>query len=193
MSEQADGSCREQPGRPEPWGPVARWVSGGQSGVDRAVLDAVIAAGAPYGGWCPAGGWAEDFPEPPGLLARYPGLRPTPQADPAQRTAWNVRDSDAVLIVLPAGAAASAGTDLTEAEAARLGRPVRRVTVWPGQPYGEAAADLRAWLVGISAAARRPIVLDVAGPRESEWQGGYDATRELLHAVLDGDGYHRRR
>jgi hypothetical protein len=68
-------------------------VSGGQSGVDRAALDVAIARGIPYGGWCPKGGWAEDMPAPPGLLAHYPHLRETPSADPAERTAWNVRDS----------------------------------------------------------------------------------------------------
>ena len=72
-------------------------VSGGQTGVDRAALDAAIARGIAYGGWCPQGGWAEDCPEPPGVLARYPLLRETPSADPAQRTEWNVRDSDASL------------------------------------------------------------------------------------------------
>ncbi|MGD8275114.1 MAG: putative molybdenum carrier protein, partial [Thiohalocapsa sp.] len=32
---------------------VARVVSGGQTGVDRAALDAALAAGVPVGGWCP--------------------------------------------------------------------------------------------------------------------------------------------
>ncbi len=44
-------------------------VSGGQTGVDRAVLDVAIARGIDYGGWCPKGGWAEDLAVPPGLLA----------------------------------------------------------------------------------------------------------------------------
>jgi hypothetical protein len=54
---------------------IGRIVSGGQTGVDRAALDVAIAHAIPYGGWCPAEGWAEDLPEPPGLLARYPALR----------------------------------------------------------------------------------------------------------------------
>jgi hypothetical protein len=78
-------------------------ISGGQSGVDRAVLDVAIARGIDYDGWCPHGGWAEDFPAPPGLLARYPKLKETPLADPAQRTEWNVRDADACLIMVDAG------------------------------------------------------------------------------------------
>jgi hypothetical protein len=35
-------------------------ISGGQTGVDRGVLDAAFAAGAECGGWCPAGRLAED-------------------------------------------------------------------------------------------------------------------------------------
>src|SRR4029077_10412557 len=78
-------------------------ISGGQSGVDRAALDVAIARGIEYGGWCPHGGWAEDFSAPPGLLARYPKLKETPLAAPAQRTEWNVRDVDACLIIVDAG------------------------------------------------------------------------------------------
>ena len=78
-------------------------ISGGQTGVDRAVLDVAVERGIAYGGWCPKGGWAEDFPKPPGLLAKYPQLRETPLADPAQRTEWNVRDADACMIVVDAG------------------------------------------------------------------------------------------
>jgi hypothetical protein len=70
-------------------------ISGGQSGVDRAALDVAIERGMEWGGWCPKGGWAEDFPNPPGLLPHYPHLRETPEPHPLQRTEWNVRDSDA--------------------------------------------------------------------------------------------------
>src|SRR5262245_26271348 len=100
-------------------------ISGGQSGVDRAALDAAIVLGVAYGGWCPKGGWAEDRPEPPGVLAAYPGLTETPLADPAQRTEWNVRDADACLIVVDArGLSASKGTALAHDVAGRYRKPV---------------------------------------------------------------------
>ncbi len=100
-------------------------ISGGQTGVDRAALDAAIARGLAYGGWCPQGGWAEDMPAPPGLLAKYPHLRETPRADPAQRTEWNVRDADASLILVDAGGvAASGGTELAQALAAQYRKPL---------------------------------------------------------------------
>jgi hypothetical protein len=146
---------------------VARVVSGGQTGVDRAALDAARAAGIACGGWCPAGRAAEDGPIP----AAYP-LRETPSADPAQRTAWNVRDSD-VTLVLAAGQ--SPGTERTVAAAGAMGRPVLVVDLFGA----DAEAEARAWL-----AAVRPRVLNVAGPRESEAPGAYVATRALLEGVL---------
>jgi len=100
-------------------------LSGGQSGVDRAALDAALARDLEYGGWCPRGGWAEDYPHPPGLLARYPKLAETPLADPAQRTEWNVHDADACLIIIEArGLAVSHGTMLAREQAARYGKPI---------------------------------------------------------------------
>jgi hypothetical protein len=60
-------------------------VSGGQTGVDRAALDAARFVGLPCGGWCPRGRLAEDGPIDPS----YP-LVETPSADYAQRTGIGV-------------------------------------------------------------------------------------------------------
>lgn len=169
---------------------VARWISGGQSGVDRAVLDVAVAVGAPYGGWCPAGGWAEDLPNPPGLVARYPGLRPTPARDPARRTAWNVRDSDALLVITRARVS-SRGTSAALAEAERLGRPTRLAAVDPSAPHPELAGYLRRWLGDLADGAARPVAVNVAGPRESEWPGAYDAARALLTELIGAHGESR--
>ncbi|AWB91903.1 putative molybdenum carrier protein [Aeromicrobium chenweiae] len=153
---------------------LARIVSGGQSGADRAGLDAAIAVGLEHGGWCPAGGWAEDRPEPPGLLRDYPGLREAPSARPAVRTGLNVRDSHATLIVR-AEPVASPGTDLTAEVAERLGRPC---LVTPGD-----ARRVTSWLACLGFG----LTLNVAGPRESEQPGIYALTRALLHDVLADD------
>ena len=40
--------------------PLKKIVSGGQTGVDRAALDAALAQGIACGGWCPKGRRAED-------------------------------------------------------------------------------------------------------------------------------------
>jgi hypothetical protein len=120
-------------------------LSGGQSGVDRAVLDVALARGIPYGGWCPKGGWAEDFPEPPGVLAKYPQLAETPLADPAQRTEWNVRDADACLILVDVdGLAVSRGTALARDQAAHYGKPLFIAELGAAEVGDRAAAWLGA-------------------------------------------------
>ncbi len=152
-------------------------ISGGQTGVDRAALDVAIERGLSWGGWCPKGGWAEDFPDPPGLLARYPSLRETPLADPAQRTEWNVRDSDAILIVVDrAGLPVSKGTMGAKEWARRHGKPVLAVDV--SQP--DADAQVAEWLREQRKRFGARMKLGVGGPRESEAPGIYATTRLLL-------------
>jgi hypothetical protein len=151
---------------------VTRIVSGGQTGADRAALDVAIELGIEYGGWCPADGWAEDFPQPPGLLAAYPKLTATAEPQPAVRTRLNVRDSDATLIVWD-GRTPSPGTQLTIDVASELGRPL---LVTPGD-----VAETNAWLDALGSG----VVLNVAGPRESNCPGTYARTAEVLRSVLD--------
>ena len=154
-----------------------RLVTGGQTGVDRAALEVAAALGLSCGGWVPRGGWAEDRPEPPGICADYPTLRPTPSADPAERTEWNVRDSDRTLVLAgPGGLAASPGTAATVAFADRYGRPCLVVPVDAPDSPGRIAA----WLADAGAG----LVLNVAGPRESEAPGIQQAATILLRAVL---------
>ena len=135
-------------------------ISGGQTGVDRAVLDVALERGIAYGGWCPKGGWAEDFPEPPGLLARYPELAETPLADPAQRTEWNVRDADACMIVVDAGGVdVSAGTALAQDLAHRYRKPVFVVNL------GEPDTLNRA---GSGCASNRPDIVTASNSRSAD-------------------------
>jgi hypothetical protein len=95
---------------------VRKIVSGGQSGVDRGALDAAMTIGLECGGWCPRGRRAED-----GVIADIYSLQETPSTDYNQRTEWNVRDSDATLI-LNEGALVG-GTALTLELARRLNKP----------------------------------------------------------------------
>ena len=143
-------------------------VSGGQTGVDRAALDAALAVGLACGGWCPRGRWAEDGP----IAPRYP-LVETPQATPAQRTAWNVRDSEATLVV--ARGALRGGTALALERARAEGRPVLVLDLAPESDL----AAVEHWLDGCAAR-----VLNVAGPRESEAPGIYEESLPLLTALL---------
>lgn len=95
-------------------------VSGGQTGVDRAALDAGLTSGIAVGGWCPAGRRAEDgmIPE------RYPLLE-LDSPEYAARTEKNVVDSDATL-VLNFGVLAD-GTALTVQLARKHRKPLHVV------------------------------------------------------------------
>ncbi len=143
-------------------------VSGGQTGVDRAALDAALAAGFPCGGWAPKGRMAEDGAIP----GRYP-LDECSIAGYEERTRLNVRDSDATLILTrgkPAG-----GTGLTIEWASKLSRPTLVVDLGgPTDPEG--IAD---WLQG-----ERVGVLNVAGPRENTAPGVYQAAADLMAVLL---------
>ena len=157
-------------------------ISGGQTGVDRAVLDVALQRGLSYGGWCPNGGWAEDFPNPPGLLTKYPALAETPLADPAQRTEWNVRDADACLIVVDAGGLdVSAGTRLAEQLAHRYRKPLLVVKL------GEADTIERAglWLRVQRARHGAGLKLAIGGPRQSEAPDIYARAATFIRALLD--------
>jgi len=157
-------------------------VSGGQTGVDRAVLDVAVERGLPYGGWCPKGGWAEDLPRPPGLLAKYPQLRETPLADPAQRTEWNVRDADACMIVVAAGGLdVSPGALLAQDLAHRYRKPLLVVKLDDADAIGRAAL----WLRVQQARHGAGLKLAVGGPRESEAPGIYVRATAFLRALVE--------
>jgi hypothetical protein len=156
-------------------------LSGGQSGVDRAVLDAAIERGIEYGGWCPKGGWAEDMTVPPGLLAEYPNLRETPLADPAQRTEWNIRDADACMIVIEAaGVAVSKGTTLAQDLAHRYRKPLFIA------PFGgeETIRDAGLWLRFQERRVGAGLTLAIGGPRESEVPGIYQQALAFIRDLF---------
>jgi len=147
---------------------VRRVIAGGQTGVDRAALDAALALGLPVGGWCPAGRRAEDGPIPEG----YP-LTPTPGADDESRTEWNVRDSDATLILYRGELAG--GTRFAAQIARRLGRPL----LLRDLDHPVAVAELAAWL-----RINQVRVLNCAGPRESQCPGIQAQAQAVLGAVF---------
>lgn len=150
---------------------IRKIVSGGQTGVDRAALDAAQAMDVPVGGWCPQGRRAEDGP----IDLRYP-LQETPSAEYAQRTAWNVRDSDGTLILVRE--AAEGGTALTVREARRREKPLLQIKL------SEDAVDtIQRWI-----GARAIETLNVAGPRASETPGIYAEAKALVMRLLTEEG-----
>ncbi|GMQ99605.1 MAG: putative molybdenum carrier protein [Zetaproteobacteria bacterium] len=147
---------------------IERVVSGGQTGVDRAALDAALSLGLNCGGWCPRGRRAED-----GAIPDFYPLKETPDRDYIQRTEWNVRDSDTTLVLCcgkPLG-----GTAMTVQFAKAAGKPVYLVDL-------EAVVDeqgIRRWLD-----EQRVVILNIAGSRESQHPGIYRQAFTLLLNLL---------
>ena len=143
-------------------------ISGGQTGVDRAGLDAALALNVPVGGWCPRDRRAEDGAIPD----RYP-LMETPERDYEIRTRRNVEDSDGTLIfnrgMLDGGSA------LTVDHARQIGKPCLIVALEEGID----PARFRAWLD-----EHRIRILNVAGPRESRRPGIYAEAVRCLDRLL---------
>jgi len=143
-------------------------VSGGQTGVDRAALDVADEFHFRRGGWCPRGRLAEDGP----LSPSYP-MAETPSSNYAERTRWNVRDSDGTLIL--AVGPLSGGTALTARVAEKRGRPLHVVDL-DGPPD---VADVVEWI-------RREGIqtLNVAGPRGSGVPGIYARAAAFLRLLF---------
>ena len=157
--------------------PAAKKISmirtGGQTGVDRAAMDFAREWGIPLSGWCPKGGWAEDYPDPPGLFLDYPELKETPSSDTSQRTKWNMRDCDAILTIIPDGSTRSRGTEVGLSEGRRLGKPMYTASGLDDVP------GIIQWLSGLP----EGIVLCVGGPRASECDGAYNTARAILEKI----------
>jgi len=151
---------------------LEKLVSGGQTGADRAALDVALAHGLRIGGWVPKGRAAEDGRIP----ARYVGLVETESADPAVRTARNVRDSDATLIVSHGPLAG--GSLLTLDEATRTSKPHLHLDL-DRLSLTSASERLADWIAEV-----RPRVLNVAGPRASEDPRIASDTTALLEAAM---------
>lgn len=157
--------------RPAPVFWPKRIISGGQTGVDRAGLEAAIALGVEHGGWCPLGRLAED-----GMIPSRYQLLENGSPEYQVRTAQNVEDSDATLILHERPL--SGGTRLTQRVAARVGKPVGVFRV-----ADENVEAIRRWL-----AETRPAVLNIAGPRESSAPGiERRATEMLMRVFAHGD------
>jgi hypothetical protein len=145
--------------------------------VDQAALRAARTCGLAIGGWCPPGRVCEagHIPEDLPLVETPEDRAPdAPDVPRSMRTEWNVRDSDATLILGRPGAS-SPGTEWTLRCSARYGRPL--LVCDPAEP--DTAERIKAWLEAL------PIrVLNVAGPSEATQPGVGAEVEAVLRAVF---------
>jgi hypothetical protein len=143
-------------------------ISGGQTGADRAALDAAIRLGIPHGGWIPKGRIAEDGP----LAAEY-RLTEMPTASYPERTEKNVVESDGTLIIshgTPTG-----GTEYTCKMVLKHGKQMLHIDLALHGNLMDAASLVKDWIL-----MHHIETLNVAGPRASKDPRIYALTLALL-------------
>jgi len=144
---------------------VEKIISGGQTGADRAGLDAALALGIPIGGWCPKGRRSGDGP----IDDKYPLIEMKSRAYPP-RTEKNVTESDGTVILTLQGMGRGSALTMHFAKKhekpwfwAELGKPT-----WPTQEFAD-------WL------NEKDIkILNVAGSAEATSVGIYRRVRLFL-------------
>ena len=146
-------------------------ISGGQTGVDRAALDVALEHGIECGGWCPAGRLDE--------FGKIPDHYPVQELQGGgftERTLQNVKDSDGTVIIYLGKL--SGGTEQTVDFCVELQRPHQLIDA--SKVSAEDAASLIANLIR----KNKIDVLNVAGPRQSEWPQGYDYASRAMDAFV---------
>jgi hypothetical protein len=147
---------------------LSKIISSGQTGVDRAALDAALELGLPCGGWCAKGRKAEDG----SIDLRYP-LKETSTVQYQFGTEANVMEADGTLILTtgkPTGRTAFATQMALKHKKTHLVIDLNRKV---------APRVVRDW------AERHKIrVLNVAGPREGKIPGIYGKARKFLDLIL---------
>lgn len=146
---------------------IAKIVSGGQTGADRAALDWAIFRRVPHSGWCPKERKSEDGP----LDTRY-NLKETLSSNYLQRTEWNARDSDGT-VIFSLSPVLTGGSLKTQIFAVKHKKPCAHIHLGMYAPEAVLLRFIDAH--GIKS-------LNVAGPRGSKEPG----VNEFVMRVLDG-------
>ena len=136
-------------------------VSGAQTGVDRAALDAALSAGVSCGGWCPEGRKAED-----GVIPDNYPVQELEGGDYRARTRRNVMDSDGTVIIY--FGYLKGGTEKTLKFCLDEGKPYLLIDAQELTPVraAERIAEFYKQLPGET--------LNFAGPRASHAEAAYD-------------------
>lgn len=147
-------------------------------------MDAALELGFGCGGWCPRGRLAED-----GRIPEHYPLTELPDGGYAVRTARNVADSDGTLII--ANGPPIGGTRETVERCIETQKPYLMIDAQSAsietaiEQAVEFVLSLSHSGLGITT------VLNVAGPRASQWPNGRAIAREIVVALLQRLSGHR--
>jgi len=158
---------------------IEKIISGGQTGVDRGALEASLKQGFHTGGWCPPNRATEDDRIPDYLpLEETPDERSNnaPNVPRSLRTEWNVRDSDATLILIPKlEQKTDLGTEWTKTCCINMNKPF--LICDPSDV--DSLSKVMKWSEVV-----KPKVLNVAGPSEHTVPGIQKATKKMITELL---------
>jgi hypothetical protein len=146
-------------------------ISGGQTGVDQAALDAAIKWNIPYGGWVPKGRLTEA-----GKLSDKYRMQEMPTESYAARTERNVIDSDGTLVI--SHGPLTDGSKYTRETALKNNRPCLHIDLNETDMVN-AARLIYNWIIDLKIQT-----LNVAGSRASNDPSIYQAVTHVLTNVL---------
>lgn len=157
-------------------------VSGGQTGVDRAALDAAIDLNIAFGGWCPKGRIDEIgiIPKKYDQLVEISIDVSSDKENYDARTKLNIQDSDGTLIfvpTLPLPEKITDGTVLTINEVSRQSKPYLLISLSSSDE--DNLSKCIEWIKEYDIRT-----LNVAGPRESSSEGIYKESYNFLLSLL---------
>lgn len=151
-------------------------ISGAQTGVDRAALDAALMFGAPCGGWVPAGRLDEA-----GLIPDHYPVQALKEGGYRQRTIQNLCDADGTFIIY--FEELEGGTEQTLYRCIKLHRPYQIVD-------GAEVSSERAAEIALRFIRKHDIrSLNVAGPRGSKRPEGHAYGLEVVSCLLTKLGF----
>jgi Circularly permutated YpsA SLOG family/Domain of unknown function (DUF6794) len=149
---------------------IKKIISGGQTGVDRAALDAAIKLSIEHGGWIPQGRLTESGPLPPEYQ-----LKETGSSSYAERTVKNVLDADGTLII--SRGPLTGGSEYTREMA------VKHQRLWLHIDLNNKAAFQAATVINNWILDNRIEILNVAGPRASKDANIYHDTLTIIECT----------